>query len=91
LTAVAGKDLNNALAEIQAFSGVISTAVGSQTNIQIGVVNNSMGVQTGDYVSSKIDIADINAYGNIENKSGVANAASPQSKLGHEVTEQTGK
>jgi hypothetical protein len=91
LTAVAGKDLNDASAEIQAFSGVISTAVGSQTNIQIGVVNNSMGVQTGDYVSSKIDIADINVYGNIENKSGVANAASPQSKLGHEVTEQTGK
>jgi hypothetical protein len=91
LTAVEGKELKNASSEVQAFSGAISTAVESKTNVTIGVVNNDERVSTGEYETNQIDIADINAYGNMSNISGVANAASPQSKLAHEVTEQTGK
>lgn len=76
---------------MQAFYGAINGAVKSTTDVKIGVVNNDERVSTGEYTTNQIDIADLNAYGNIQNTSGVTNAASPQSKLAHEVTEQTGK
>jgi RHS repeat-associated protein len=91
ITNTEGKNIADASPEVQAFYGTINGAVSSATDVKIGVVNNSFDVSTGDYDQSRIDIADINAYGKIDNTSGVANAASPQSKLSHEITEQTGK
>ncbi len=91
ITNTEGKNIADASPEASAFYGTINGAVSTATDVKIGVVNNDEKVSVGDYEFGKMDIADINAYGNMQNTSGVANAASPQSKLAHEVTKQTGK
>jgi hypothetical protein len=91
ISKVEAKDIENATAEVQAFINVIKNAVESKTDINIGIVSNSIDVSVGDYEFSKIDIADLDAIDNMKNNTGLPNVATSQSKLGHEISEQQEK
>jgi RHS repeat-associated protein len=89
LSVVEGKSISEASESIQTFYNVINDADKSSTNIVISVDNANQEYGFGDYDSKSIDIVDINALENMKNETELPNVASPQSKLGHEVKEQT--
>ena len=91
LTAVEGKDFSGASEQVKGFYDVLNQSVSNEGKVKINVLNGDDYVVVGDFETKAIDMKDLAAFENIDNKSGLPNAVSVQSKIAHEVAEQFDK
>jgi hypothetical protein len=85
------KNISDADESTQAFFKSISDPATHENKVEINVDNGDHSYFVGDFETASIDMQDLNAIDNMRNDTGEKNAASSQSKLGHEFTEQYGK